>query len=150
VSTAARPAHTAPAVEQLGPALIVRGKALNMLVFALSRGIDDRVRANRPDHVAELKAFREIAWSAAQSVSPQRHGDVAITTTPARSTTCESDWVTTSEAAARAGLSRRQVERIAHLLAQQGAARRVVGRWLLDPIAFAAHRNGREIDHDAA
>lgn len=151
MSAAARPTATAPAVEQLGPAVIVRGPALTRILFSIGRGLDAAHHAGRTDLVAELRHYADIFQCAAgEAVSPQRHSDVAITSPAGKSDVCERDWISVSEAAKRAGKSRRQVQRVAHLLAQQAAARRVGVEWLLDPVAFALHCNDQRIRLDTS
>lgn len=144
VNAAARPAATGPAIEQLGGAVLVRGQALSRILFGIGRGIDAAHHAGRTDLVAELRWYADIFQCAAgEAVSPQRHSDVATTAPAGRFDVCERDWISVSEAAKRAGKSTRQVQRVAHRLAQKAAARRVGRTWSLDPIAFALYLNDR-------
>jgi len=128
---------TAPRVEQLGGAVLVRGFAVKDLMYALSRGITAAHHEGQGRHVPRLKAFRSVALQAwAFQMSNTGHRDVANIGDPRESYAGKRDWIDTAEAARRAGLSRRHAPRLAR---DAGIGRRVGSRWLIDADALAAH-----------
>jgi hypothetical protein len=129
-----------PVVQRHGGAVLFSGSAISDLVFALSRAIDASRHKGRHQNAARFEEHRRIALQAFDfQASPLGHGDDVHSVEIAESHAMERDWIDTAQAAARSGLSRRQVQRIARQLVSQGAARRAGSVWLVDAAAFAAH-----------
>jgi hypothetical protein len=125
-----------PPVEQLGGAVLVRGRALRDLIYALSRGIAAAPQEGQGRHVPRLEAFRSIALQAWDfQMSDTRHGDVANIADLRESYAGERDWIDTAEAARRSGLCCRHIQRLAH----DGLGRKVGSRWRIDADALAAY-----------
>lgn len=120
--------------------MLIQGRAVRDLVYSLSRAIAAARREGQQQHVPRLEECRRIALRAFEfQASPCGHDDVAEPAIVQKSYAGERDWIDTSQAAAQAELSRRQVQRIARQLADTGAARRAGGAWVLDRVAFSAH-----------
>ncbi|WP_100480712.1 hypothetical protein [Mycobacteroides abscessus] len=128
-------------VEQIGDCLLLRPEAVRDMIsmgnWAIPRAM---ARPETRKHVRRWEAQRAVAIRAFESrMSPSGHGDVAEQDSLRESYVGQGNWIDTADAAARTGLSRRQLQRIARALSVSGQARRVGNSWAINPDVLSAY-----------
>lgn len=126
-------------IEQIGDCLLLRGGAVRDALFAWGRAIEvAKATPQMRQHITRLEAQRRVALSAWESrMSDSGHDDVAEQAGLRESHAGQRNWVDTADAAARTGLGRRQLQRIARSLSLSGDARRVGNSWAINPDALS-------------
>lgn len=126
-------------VEQLGDCLLLRPEAVRDALFAWGRAIAlAKATPQMRQHVARLEAQRAVAICAFESrMSDSGHDDVVEQDGLRESYAGQRNWIDTADAAARTGLGRRQLQRIARSLSLSGDARRVGNSWAINSDALS-------------
>lgn len=143
MSAVQRPRVAAPAVQHLGGAVLIQGRAVRALAYSVNRAVEVAQReGQRRENIDRLLDIRRAALQANDfQMSRSGHGDVADSPDLGQLNAGERDWISIDDAAIVAKRSRRQVQRIAHTLAtaRGGGARRVGNAWAIDRAALSAY-----------
>lgn len=133
-------------VEQIGDCLLIRPEAVPDLVAMTGRARDwAKARPETRKHLPRWEAQRAIILRAfASRTSESGHHDVAEQPDLRKLTTGQGHWIGTADAAARTGLSRRQLQRVARSLSLVEEARRVGNSWAIDPAALSTYLVDRQ------
>lgn len=124
---------TGPPVQQLGAAVLLQGRGVE--VAFLAAAATERVLTERGQPVP--RGLPELTAALRAAVSPTRRSDVARDTDSARS---DHDRITAHEAAKVLGVTTRSVQRLARTL----DGRKVAGRWTFDRDLVAEYRALRD------
>lgn len=127
-----------PAVQQLGPAVVIRGDALDVLYRSLMAGARDARRNGYS--VSPFVALQAATLAAHRAKSDVGHGNTGLEATTSDSGCQGDDWLSIAEAAALSGYCARQLRR----RARSGLGRRVGSSWVIarrDALALKAERD---------
>jgi hypothetical protein len=121
-------------VEQLGPAVLIRGDAVARAYMLASAGLDRGAAAGLNE-----RACRELLDALAAATADQRKGHEHVRSSTRTAESGRDQHISTAEAAAILGVSERQARRLAP---QLGCLRG--GTWQLDRALVHAHNDIRQ------